>query len=157
MGIKRDIVIIITLVAILAFILYLSASTESVNVSSGVPTATTTENSGTSSPIVNGEKEVIVTAKISAPAESLGITIAPLEITEDSRCPTEVTCIQAGTVRVRIKIINPDGERALTATLNKPISSSYETIELVNVLPEARAEIPIRTNEYRFEFKITKL
>ncbi|OHA81476.1 MAG: hypothetical protein A2675_03320 [Candidatus Yonathbacteria bacterium RIFCSPHIGHO2_01_FULL_51_10] len=102
--------------------------------------------------------EINLTAGINESTSGLGITIAPLEVVEDSRCPTDenIRCIQAGTVRVRTKVTDASGDRTLVFALGNSVTSSAETIELTSVLPEARAAIPIRLNEYRFVFKVTK-
>lgn len=102
--------------------------------------------------------EITITAKANKPTSGLGVTIAPIEVVEDSRCPVDenIRCIQAGTVRVRTKVTNVNGERILVFAIGIPVVSKTETIELTEVLPSARAEVPIVTNEYRFVFKIAK-
>ena len=97
-------------------------------------------------------------AKINKPASGLGVTIAPMEVVEDSRCPVDenIRCIQAGTVRVSAKITSGLGKGEIIFKLNTPITTEAERVELIQVLPDARAEVPIVINEYRFIFKITK-
>lgn len=156
MNIKADITIIIALIVILAGILYFKGGDEPATPIPEKPTATSTTGGGNSNGTETEAKDATITAKVNAPASAIGVSIAPLEIIEDSRCPSDVVCIQAGTVRVRVKITDPNGERVLIAVLNTPIPSAYATITLTEVEPEARAEIPIRTNEYRLKFEIKK-
>lgn len=86
----------------------------------------------------------------------LGIALSPIEILEDSRCPTDVTCIQAGTVRVRTLMSggNSDGEHTLT--LSTPLSLGDFSVTLTEVFPEANSEIPLRPQDYVLTFTITK-
>lgn len=46
-----------------------------------------------------------------------GVTVNPLAVLEDSRCPADVTCIQAGHLRVRVAVEQPGGVIEKTATL----------------------------------------
>lgn len=155
---KRNIITLIILLIVLGTILYILPmfAREKTPLPPKVKTTTTSTSNETNPDQEPREpKELTLTAKANIPAQGLGITIAPLEIIEDSRCPSDVVCIQAGTVRARVKITNPGGERALVLALGKPVSSAHETVELIQVLPEARSEVPIRTNEYRLVFKVT--
>ncbi len=157
---KKDLTALIVLMAALTLVAYvLSPRTPS----SSVPTETTTTTTGNSvSEVVPstpvGPSEITLTAKENKPASGIGVTIAPIEVVEDSRCPVDenIRCIQAGTVRVRTKVTNKNGERILIFTIGAAITSKTETIELLEVLPPARAEVPILANEYRFVFKIIK-
>ena len=158
-GMKKDLTALVVLIAVLAFVAYLLGVWTS---SSPVPIKTTT-TSGNPIPEVTPNiptepSELTMIAKINKPATGIGVTLAPIEVVEDSRCPTDenIQCIQAGTVRVRTKVTNMNGERILVFTIGTPIASKTETIELLEVLPDARAEVPIVINEYRFIFKITK-
>lgn len=159
-GMKKDLAALLVLVAILTLIVYV-LSPRMASVPSPTETTTTTENSvlETVPNIPPSLSEVTITAKANKPATGLGVTIAPIEVVEDSRCPVDenIRCIQAGTVRVRAKVTNTNGERVLVFTLGTPVASKTETIELIEVLPSARAEVPIVANEYRFMFKITKV
>ncbi|MBI5817076.1 MAG: hypothetical protein HZB09_01470 [Candidatus Yonathbacteria bacterium] len=157
---KKDLVVFVILVVVLIIIAYLFASRVP-------PVLTTTETATTTGgnslpetvPTMPVEPyEITLTAKANKPANGFGVTLAPIEVVEDSRCPVDenIRCIQAGTVRVRTKITNVNGERILIFTIGTPITSKTETTELMEVLPPARAEVPILANEYRFVFKIIK-
>ena len=157
---KKDLLALVILIGILAFAVYFLGTW---TLSSPVPIETATTTTGNPTPettpnIPTEPSEVTIMAKINKPASGLGVTIAPMEVVEDSRCPVDenIRCIQAGTVRVRTKVTNINGERILVFTVGMPIASKTETIELVEVLPGARAEVPIVINEYRFVFKVVK-
>ena len=157
---KKDLIALTVLIAALVLVVYaLSPRTPS------LPATTEPFPAANKSPIPEVVSnpplepfETTITAKENKPASGLGVTIAPIEVIEDSRCPVgeNIRCIQAGTVRVRTKITKTNGERILVFTIGKPITSKTETIELVQVLPSARAEIPILANEYRFVFKVVR-
>ena len=157
---KKDLLALTILIGILAFAVYFVGTWR---LSSPVPIETATTTTGNSTPettpnIPTEPSEVTIMAKINKPASGLGVTIAPMEVVEDSRCPVDenIRCIQAGTVRVSAKITSGLGKGEIIFKLNTPITTEAERVELIQVLPDARAEVPIVINEYRFIFKITK-
>ena len=114
------------------------------------PTVSTTTNSGaTSSPTT-------VEAKINKKVATGSISLTVLEVVEDSRCPTDVQCIQAGTVRVKVLLASGLGEGAITMTLNTPITTEAEEITLVSVTPTKLSTHATAASEYTFTFKIVK-
>src|SRR3569623_204906 len=64
-----------------------------------------------------------------------GVSIVPLEVLEDSRCPAGVQCIQAGTVRVSAQVVSASGTATMTLALNKPVTTEAQTITLIHVTP----------------------
>jgi len=94
--------------------------------------------------------------KIDKGATALGVTIVPLAILEDSRCPLDVQCIQAGTVRVRALLKSGLGEAVQEFTLATLITTEAELIEMVEVRPAPYSEVPIDAHGYTFVFKVTK-
>ncbi|MDO8572613.1 MAG: hypothetical protein Q7S11_02455 [bacterium] len=159
MSISRNLIALIVLIATLTLVAYVLSPR-----SASLPTPTEHATSTAGNPIPEvpdaptEPSEVTITAKENKPASGIGVTIAPIEVLEDSRCPVgeNIRCIQAGTVRVRTKVTNINGERILVFTIGMPVASKTETIELIEVLPAARAEVPILPNEYRFVFKVVK-
>ncbi len=75
------------------------------------------------------------------------------EVIEDSRCPSDVSCIQAGTVRVRGRVVSGGQTIARTFVLNEPIVTLGKTIELVSVTPATNTKINLKEEDYRFLFK----
>lgn len=159
MSTSRNLIALIVLVAILTLVAYV-LSPRSAPAPTSIEIATTTGNL-TPEAVPNTPREpseVTITAKVNKPASGLGVTIAPIEVVEDSRCPVDenIRCIQAGTVRVKSEIMSGLGKGEIIFKLNTPITTEVERIELIEVLPPARAEVPIVANEYRFIFKISK-
>lgn len=110
---------------------------------------------GTSTPS-GSNKETLLETKIQKSATGLSVTITPLEIIEDSRCPRGVQCIQAGTVRVRASLVSGLGTANQIFALNVPVTTEAETVTLVAVSPEAEAGKAIASLDYRFVFRVTK-
>ncbi len=89
---------------------------------------TTTQSVGTGSSVAIGQL-----------FSSSGVSITPIQILEDSRCPQDVECIQAGTVRVMAQVSGINGNMTQTFTLNEPVSYGSNTITLTAVEPSAQA------------------
>jgi hypothetical protein len=96
-----------------------------------------------------------IETRIDQGASMLGIKLIPLAAPEDSRCPIDVRCIQAGTVRVRTLVVYegaPDTEEIIT--LNEPIVRFDRTITLTKVEPGPESTTKIALSDYRFYFTV---
>jgi hypothetical protein len=96
------------------------------------------------------------TAHLGENVQSLGVTLTPNEVLEDSRCPKDVVCIQAGTVRVKSKLTSGQGTADQIFILNKPITTEAEEITLVQVDPYPSSKKTIAKSDYVFHFEISK-
>lgn len=82
-----------------------------------------------------------------------GLTILPLAIVEDSRCPANVDCLWAGRMRIRARVSGRESELTLGETLTTPRGA----VTFVVASPGAWAEWP--SDElgprppYRFGFR----
>lgn len=101
-------------------------------------------------------KTVSVGARMNEEVGALDVHIIPLKILEDSRCPTDVVCIQAGTVRLRARLISGLGEAIQEFTLGEPITTEAEEVLLEEVSPVPKAGVPIADSAYKFTFQIRK-
>ncbi len=83
-----------------------------------------------------------------------GLAVTPLRVEEDSRCPTSVQCIQAGNVRLSVRI----GARApRTLTRGQPSRiDSGAWLTLCDVLPYPARPGRIRPAAYRFGFALRR-
>ncbi len=99
---------------------------------------------------------VRIEAGIGQGASGLGVGVAPEEVLEDSRCPIDVQCVWAGTVRVRTLLSSGLGEAAQIFELGKPITTEAEEITLVDVLPYPEEGEKPSSGDYRFIFEISK-
>lgn len=84
------------------------------------------------------------------------ISIRSLSIEEDSRCPIDVTCIQAGTVRLKIQVISSSGTSTSIVKLGQEFTTEGVRITLVNVTPVKNSKINVLEKDYRFNFSVTK-
>lgn len=78
-----------------------------------------------------------------------GLTVKPLEVIEDSRCPANVTCVWAGRLRLRAEVSGVAQE----LTLGEPLQTPKGTVVLAVVSPSAFSEWPGGHPPYRFGFR----
>lgn len=86
-----------------------------------------------------------------------GIVVIPKKVLEDSRCPSDVQCIQQGTVRVQALVTSGSILQTMEFSLGDTAGSTVDgkTIRLVGVLPDSgTSESRIKEVDYRFVFEI---
>jgi hypothetical protein len=91
---------------------------------------------------------------------ALNVTLTPLEVSEDSRCPKDVQCIWAGTVKVRTKIesaIGSTGTSEMIFELGTPTTTAVEEITLTDVSPAKTSGQTIPDSSYRFTYSVKKI
>lgn len=100
---------------------------------------------------------ITLLAKLGETVTGSGLRITPLVVTEDSRCPAGVMCIQAGRVAVQVKIESALGTSEPSLTVGQSITTEAETVTLVSVSPEKLGNpVGIQPADYRFSFEIRK-
>ena len=83
-----------------------------------------------------------------------GPIVQPVEVLEDSRCPTNARCVWAGRVRVKMVWIRGNGEKQpFEATLGEPVQLADGQFTLESVRPEKRTDATIKPGDYRFSFR----
>ena len=89
-------------------------------------------------------------------ADVPGLGIEVTEVLEDSRCPADVQCIQAGTVRLATILYTDmgDGSAPQEFKLGESITTETREVELVEVRPAPQAGEAIADTEYEFVFEI---
>jgi hypothetical protein len=108
----------------------------------------------------NGEKPLppddatTVTLRIGETGTRYGIAVTPIGKIEDSRCPTDVTCIWAGMVSVNTSIRSDMGESIQPIALGGEITTEAHAVTLVGVTPYPRSIDAITPSEYRFTYSI---
>ena len=87
-----------------------------------------------------------------------GLRLRPVDVVEDSRCPTNVQCVWAGRVRISVRIGAPDGSgiEARELTLGEPIIVQGGTLTLARVEPEKKFAGSIEREAYRFTFTYSR-
>lgn len=98
---------------------------------------------------------MILLALIAAPSLALGlpqhvgrVVVTPVAVEEDSRCPMNARCIQAGRVVVRTTV--RDGRHRTTHRFT--LGEATAGLVLDSVTPERMAGTPQRTMRYRVHF-----
>ena len=98
--------------------------------------------------------------KLNETKNIMGARITPAEVVEDSRCPQDVQCIQAGTVRVNATVIArgdaDDKAQPVTFALGVPMTVGVDQVTLVAVEPAKKASTQIASGDYIFTFTVTK-
>jgi hypothetical protein len=84
------------------------------------------------------------------------VSIRPISVEEDSRCPVDVVCIQAGTVRLKIQVITSTTTNTNIVTLNQELITAGVKIKLTEVTPVKNSKINIQNTDYRFKFSVLK-
>lgn len=95
-----------------------------------------------------------VTLKLNQIAIFKNISIRPVSIEEDSRCPIDVQCIQAGTVRVNVEVSSGMGKSVSILKLGQVFSTEGEVIILMSVMPDKNANVTLMEKDYRFVFTV---
>jgi len=81
--------------------------------------------------------------------------ITPISLDEDSRCPTNVKCIWAGTVRLKVSVYPSARDHAYFVTLGQPTAVEGGTLLLEKVLPQRTSTAQIPPNHYLFTLRYT--
>ena len=89
------------------------------------------------------------TAPLNEVATLDGLTVRPLAVIEDSRCPLLVRCVWAGRLRISAAV---SGEGTRELTLGEPVAAGGGTLTLIDVRPSKRTPEAIPPREYQFTF-----
>jgi hypothetical protein len=102
------------------------------------------------------KEETTIRTKLGVAGQGLGISIIPLTVVQDSRCPTDVQCVWAGTVTLKVLIESGLGASTQELSLGESVTTEAETVTLTSVSPAASSVHTITSEEYLFTFTITK-
>lgn len=105
-------------------------------------------------PTVQGAAtSTVATIGVGGTATINGVQITALNLVQDSRCPVDVQCIQAGTVTVRAAVdsFNKD----FVFTLGEAQEIGNLIVKLESVTPAKNSKETIKTSDYRFTFSVT--
>jgi len=79
------------------------------------------------------------------------------EITQDSRCPIDAVCIQAGSVTANVTLQSDTDKETVEITEGTSIAFDIFRISIISVAPAPMASQPIDTAAYRIVFKVEPL
>jgi len=97
-----------------------------------------------------------IETRIDRGASAFSVKVIPHEVLEDSRCPTDVQCVWAGTVRLRASLESGLGPASQIFELGQPITTEAEMVTLVGVSPAQKSGEIIKDTDYVFFFDITR-
>lgn len=100
-------------------------------------------------------ENVAITASIGQPVVAGKLTLTVLSIVEESRCPSDVQCIQAGRVRAEVKIVSPTETSTNVIEPSTTVAVDGYSVSLVSVQPYPNTKIPLTTADYRLNFVIS--
>jgi hypothetical protein len=103
---------------------------------------------------LESKKEESITIYLKDKISFNNILIQPFAITEDSRCPSDVQCIQAGRAVVVLNVYSSDGEILLSKDVEERtfFDIGNTKITLVKVSPYPVSTYEIEGGDYRFDF-----
>ena len=98
------------------------------------------------------------TASFAQVAEIGGVTIRPVRLIEDSRCPAQVQCVWAGRLRIEAVIGYRSGseEQRREMIMGDPVVLPEGSLKLADARPEPVAGEPIAPRAYRFTFTLER-
>lgn len=97
-------------------------------------------------------------AKIDQAISAFGISLKPSEIVEDSRCPTDVQCIQAGRLRVKVEMGSSLGATSRIFEIGQSEVYDGHKITLKNASPSSKeSTVELKPSDYSFTFLIEPL
>ncbi len=96
------------------------------------------------------------TLKVGETATFKALAVKVVKITSESRCPSDVTCIQAGTVAIDIEGITPQGAVKSNLEIGEKVNVSDVQIIFTGVEPPLVSGTQIPTGAYEFTFEVTE-
>lgn len=132
-------------------------------------TTTSTDTPAPTRPTVKPKAPMKGTIPKSVPAQELvgtplgttlsiyDVSVTPIEVVEDSRCPAGVQCIQAGRIRVKTLISNGTKTVERIFQLEDPITFDNIAFTMTVVSPAKKADVQLKATDYRFVFVAQKL
>jgi hypothetical protein len=101
-----------------------------------------------------------VRVSINQSATFLGIQVTPMKLVQDSRCPIEAMCAQAGTVQVETSITSLTGESGIkiyTFSIGQTIEVDGHSVTFERVDPIMTSTKILSPADYIFYFEIRAL
>ena len=95
-----------------------------------------------------------VESRLSQAHDIGGRRITPLAIVEDSRCPSSVQCIQAGTVRLQVSVRVAALETRFVVGLSSPANIGDAWLHLIQACPYPSQPGALAEKDYRFVLAI---
>ena len=103
------------------------------------------------------DSEIVLAPEQTVVIEQTSLRIRFDGVGSDSRCPTDVNCIQAGDAVVQISVTDDRGTEHYELHTGSPQSANHGdfTITLVRLLPQPVSTRTIQPEEYRATLRVT--
>ena len=92
----------------------------------------------------------------SAVFEADNLEVKFVGIDTDSRCPSDVTCVWAGEVGVRLTVHKDGRTQELSIKETQSLAVEGFTVTVLQVLPVRASSQPIAREDYRVTLKVTR-
>jgi hypothetical protein len=102
------------------------------------------------------EAAVESTVKIGETMTAGELTLKAIRVTEDSRCPADVQCIQAGRVRLEAQASSPQGTNTIVLGSDASLTYGKYIISLVGVAPMTKSSQQIKASDYIFTISVAE-
>ncbi len=138
--------IIIILIIVLAIGGY--AIVKSSDKTDDTDTATTTDENRVQAP-------VDVTLSVGDSKEAIGLSIKVNSLVQDSRCPIDVQCIQAGSATVNVTFKTGSEESTMSVIAGSGVFTfGGYNITFTDVTPAPKSTVHINSEDYLFTFHV---
>lgn len=97
-----------------------------------------------------------VNAKLGQTITFPDFSLSPLSVESDSRCPSDVTCVWAGTLTVKANLVNGTGTTTKVFEIGKELQYGNFTLTLVSSTPTPNSKQSIAPSDYQFVFSVIK-
>ena len=86
---------------------------------------------------------------------TIPVTIKPLKVENDSRCPADAACVSQGSATVQAEIGLNGATKTYSFVLGAPMTiDGFGSVTLLNVTPMRYSGISIKDSDYKFVFSI---
>ncbi len=97
------------------------------------------------------------TAKINQKIINKGVSITPLEVVSDSRCPSNVQCIWEGKLELRVGLENGQNFEQVNFELGETVIFSGHNVSLKSADPYPKEGKQIEEGDYKFTFLVEQI
>lgn len=95
-----------------------------------------------------------ITLELNKPVNVASTTIRVTAVTEDSRCPSDVQCIQAGRAVVALSVLSPSGASSKQLEIGGTYTTESLVITLIDVKPYPNSKVKTTDSDYRFTLSV---
>ena len=102
-------------------------------------------------------QDTTITLSVGQTLQTNGMAVTLSSITNDSRCPVDVSCLQAGTVNAHVTIVFPKETKTMDLSLHVPVDFGDYDVTVTQVTPMKHSKQEIKARDYKVTFLISKI